>query len=255
MDNSYHENLKGDLERLIAFHEAIKKKVHGIVYDLGTGSGILSILAAPYADFIYAIEIDPSLALKTQEELDCFKNIEVWEADACKLNFYPKPDVIICEMLDTALVDEEQILVLNSVLEKLGNDIEIIPQGVINALEPVHLETDHICYLENKFYKPEIMGKLHIYHIIDFREKIEPYFQKKIRQRILKEGWVSGIKITTFTLMTSNIICGPTPMLNPPLFIPSNKIKVIEGDLIEINLKYHMGGGLDTFKVKITKIS
>ncbi|WP_394325475.1 hypothetical protein [Methanobrevibacter arboriphilus] len=30
----------------------------------------------------------------------------------------------------------------------------------------------------------------------------------------------NGIKITTFTIINENIVCGPTPMLNPPILIP-----------------------------------
>ena len=34
------------------------KKARGTVYDLGTGSGILSVWAATQADFVYAVEIE-----------------------------------------------------------------------------------------------------------------------------------------------------------------------------------------------------
>ena len=73
--------------------------------------------------------------------------------------------------------------------------------------------------------------------------------------KIDRNGILNGVKITTFTLITSNIICGPTPMLNPPLLIPIEKLRVKKDDNITINLKYTMGGGLNTIRNEIKEIS
>ncbi|MGB7969885.1 MAG: RNA methyltransferase, partial [Methanobacterium sp.] len=65
---------------------------------------------------------------------------------------------------------------------------------------------------------------------------------------------VSGFKITTFTLITEDIICGPTPMLNPPLIIPVERTKVYPNDIIYLNLYYKMGGGLESVRARIENI-
>ncbi|UTB31681.1 MAG: hypothetical protein NKF70_09060 [Methanobacterium sp. ERen5] len=56
----YHHNLTSDYERLAGFFEAIKEKSKGTVFDLGTGSGVLSSWAAPYADCVVAVELNRS---------------------------------------------------------------------------------------------------------------------------------------------------------------------------------------------------
>ena len=43
-------------------------------------------------------------------------------------------------MVDTALIDEEQVPVLNAVRKYLKNSGDIIPCGVFNGLEAVHLK-------------------------------------------------------------------------------------------------------------------
>ncbi|HIH62385.1 MAG TPA: RNA methyltransferase, partial [Methanobacteriales archaeon] len=63
----------------------------------------------------------------------------------------------------------------------------------------------------------------------------------------------NGLKITTFTLLTENIIAGPTQMMNPPLLIPIEEIKE-ENYMIKVTLSYKMGGGLNTIKAKIKDI-
>jgi predicted RNA methylase len=158
-------------------------------------------------------------------------------------------------MLDTALIDEEQVPVLNSVLKYLKKDGDVIPRGVINAIEPVHLEVEHICYQENERPRHEIMGPSLIYSQYDFRKPIAPPANFQLELEINRDGIFKGVKITTYTLITPHIICGPTPMLNSPLLIPTEKIRVNKGDIITLELSYLMGGGLNSVKTEINGIS
>ncbi len=239
---------------MAGFYEAISKKAKGTVYDLGAGSGIFSMWAASHADLIYAVEIDKSVAKSTLSTLKCFENVEVICGDAMKISFSKKADVIICEMLDTALIDEEQVPVLNSVRKYLKTGGEIIPCGIINCVEPVHIVAEHICYEENGRPKNKVLGVPFFYSRIIFGENIDENFKKSLDIKINASGIVSGVKITTFTLITKNIICGPTPMLNPPLIIPVEKLKVNDGDNLKLDLSYKMGGGLESVKAGIKKV-
>jgi predicted RNA methylase len=265
-ETSYHHDLTSDYERLAGFYEAIISNAKGIVYDIGAGSGILSTWAAPYANFVYAVEINPNVAKRTKSQLKDFKNIKVILGDAKNTLFLQKAnlekaDLIICEMLDTALIDEEQVPVLNSVAKNLKTCGEIIPHGIINGVEPVEIDVEHICYDEEGHPKNKVLGDLLIYGKIDFKDQIEKdrgideNVDLMLDLKINKKGTVSGVKITTFTLVTQDIICGPTPMLNPPLIIPTNKLKVDEGNSIKLSLSYTMGGGLNSIEASIKRIS
>ncbi len=251
---SYHHNLTSDYERLAGFHESITKEANGIVYDIGTGSGILSAWAAPYANLIYAVEKNSAVAKKTRTYLESFENISFIEGDARKIRFPEKADLIICEMLDTALIDEEQVPVLNSILKYLKRNGNVIPQGVINTAEPVYMEAEHLCYEEAGKPRHHTLGPLLVYSEYDFRKPINPLVDFDLKLKISRDGIFNGVKITTFTLITSNIICGPTSMLNPPLMIPTDELRVKNGGNIIINLKYTMGGGLNTIKNEIKGI-
>lgn len=253
----YHLNLLSDKERVLAFQEAIKEKSRGIVYDIGAGCGILSVLAAPYADFIYAVEIDHNAAKFTESNLKSFDNVLVINKDAKKVIFPEKADLIICEMLDTALIDEEQVPVINSILKYLKKDGEVIPQKIMNGAEAIAMERENICYEDHEASeKPryDVMSNFIIYDEIDFKKEIKEDIESDLKFKISKKGIISGIKITTFTLLTDHLICGPTPMLNPPLLIPTEKINVDIGDIIKIKLIYKMGGGLDSIQTRIEKI-
>jgi len=239
---------------LAGFYEAISKKAKGIVYDLGTGSGILSSWAAPHAEFVYAVEINKSIAERARANLKDLENIEVICADATKLSFSNKANVIICEMLDTALIDEEQIPVLNSVRKYLKDGGITIPYGIINCIEPIQVETEYICYEEDGHPQNRVLGEPLFYSRINFLSYTPETFNEYLDIKIKISGIVSGVKITTFTLITNNIICGPTPMLNPPLIIPVERTKVYPGNKLQLNLIYEMGGGLGSVRARIKKI-
>ncbi|MGZ7044597.1 MAG: 50S ribosomal protein L11 methyltransferase [Methanobacterium sp.] len=254
----YHLNLLSDEERLNAFHEAIIEKAKGIVFDIGAGCGILSILASFYCDTVYSVEIDPVYAEFAKSNFKPFDNIILINEDAKGVVFPDKADLIICEMLDTALIEEEQVPVINTILKFLKKEGNIIPCKILNGAEAIDLDRDIICYEDidsNQEPNYELMSDLVIYNEIIFQNQIEEDLEVFIEFKILKAGAVSGIKITTFTLLTEGIICGPTPMLNPPLLIPTEKIKVDIGDVIKIKLNYKMGGGLDSIRTRVDIVS
>jgi predicted RNA methylase len=252
---SYQQHLLSDKERLAALYEAINKKSRGIVYDLGTGSGILSSWAAPLARFVYAVEKDPSTAQLAKNNLKSFKNVSLMVNDARNTIFPENADLIICEMMDTALIDEDQVPVLNSVRKYLKENGEIIPCGVFNGVEAITSNIGYPTYQEGKTPHHKLLSKLIIYDKIDFKKHISENVEYQINIPFNVEGIISGIKITTFTLLTSQIICGPTPMMNPPILAPTNQLKVNNGENIILNLEYSMGGGLDTLKASVETVS
>ena len=244
----YHFDLLKDEERLSAFYEAIKElsTSQELAYDLGCGSGILSFFLNSYFKEIIAIEQDFKASRCAKENLKSFKNIEVVNEDVLKYDFSKKCDLIVCEMLDTALIDEEEVPVLNHARNYLKENGKIIPQGIINTIELARLERDYIHYDEDVNCKT--LSKPVIYDEINFLNDINPNFEKRITLKANKDSLVNGLKITTITKLNDNLVCGPTPMLNPPLLIPLDEKNVKCNDLINVKLKYIMGKGIGTIE-------
>ena len=55
--------------------------------------------------------------------------------------------------------------------------------------------------------------------------------------------------------MNDNIICGPTPMLNPAMLIPIEEVEVKCGDTLRLRLEYVMGGGVESIRTEILEIN
>ena len=299
--NSYHFKLLRDYERLSAFKEAIDD--YGIrngmasngsdskvAFDLGCGSGVLSYFASEYMDGIIAIELNNSTYQLAKENLKEFDNIQVFNDDLLSFDFSKlneKADLIICEMLDTALIDEEEVPVLNRARKFLKDGGEIIPKGMINSAEPIFMNNHFIQYEDDEYSPIYVsLGESVVYSEFDFMNEIDCNFSSEIELKIYDNGEleeigfeenlneekydkfnfkenfnieedklkINGIKITSFTKLNENIICGPTPMLNPAMLIPIEETEVKCGDSVRIRLEYVMGGGVESIKTEVLEI-
>ena len=299
--NSYHFKLLRDYERLSAFKEAINDYAirngmdsngsnDKVAFDLGCGSGVLSYFAREHVGKVMAIELNNSTYQLAKENLKEFDNIQVFNDDILSFDFSKlneKADLIICEMLDTALIDEEEVPVLNRARKFLKDTGEIIPCGMINSAEPVFMNNHFIQY-EDEEYSPIYvsLGEPVVYSEFDFMNEIDCDFSAEMELNVydkesldkigfektlneekyekfnFKENFnieedklkINGIKLTSFTKLNENIICGPTPMLNPAMLIPIEETEVRCGDSVRIRLEYVMGGGVETIKTEILEI-
>ena len=299
--NSYHFKLLKDYERLSAFKEAINDYAirngmdsngsnSKVAFDLGCGSGVLSYFASEYMGRIIAIELNNSTYQLAKENLKEFDKIQVVNDDLLSFDFSKlneKADLIICEMLDTALIDEEEVPVLNRAREFLNDDGEIIPRGMINSVEAIFMNNHFIQYEDDEYSPIYIsLGESVVYSEFDFMNEIDCNFSAEIELKIygkeeldemgfeeklsqekyekfnFKENFnieedklkINGIKLTSFTKLNENIICGPTPMLNPEMLIPIKETEVSCGDSVRIGLEYVMGGGVETIKTDVLEI-
>ncbi len=246
----YHFDLLRDNDRLSAFFEAINDYDgnNDLAYDLGCGSGVLSYFLNEYFNEIISLEIDKKAYECAKENLNAFDNVKLINEDVLKYNFTKKADLIVCEMLDTALIDEEEIPVLNYVKKFLKEDGEIIPKGIINTVELVNLERHYIHWDEGVNY--EVYSKPIVYSEFNFLNEINPNFEMDLALKANRSGYINGLKITSYTKLNDNLIVGPLPMLNPPLLIPLGEKSVNVNDLINIKLKYIMGNGIESIKTE-----
>jgi len=243
---SYHFDLLKDNDRVSSFFEAISQydSSTDLAYDLGCGSGVLSYFLKDKFDEVISIEIGSDASKCASNNLEKFENVTVINEDVLNHDFTKKADLIVCEMMDTALIDEEEVQVLNHARNFLKENGEIIPKAIVNIAELVHMQRHYIHWDENASY--EILSDSINYSKINMMEEINPNFEKNIEFKVNKNHIANGIKITTVTILNDDVVCGPTPMFNPPLLVPIDEINVKCNDLINVKLKYIMGQGIET---------
>lgn len=244
----YHSDLLKDTDRLSAFWEAIQEYEGNfdLAYDLGCGSGILSYFLSTHFKEVIALEIDKKASQCAKDNLSDFSNVEVINSDVLEYDFKRDADLIVCEMLDTALIDEEEIPVLEYAKNFLKDDGKIIPESIINTVELVNLERHYLHWDEGVNY--DVLSEPRVYSEFNFLNDITPEFEADLSLNANKDGILNGLKITTYTKLNENLIVGPLPMLNPPLLIPLNEKSVKVNDLINVKLKYIMGNGIESIE-------
>ena len=150
-----------DEYRTKTFQAAIEQTVKpgDLVVDIGSGSGILAFFAAKAgATQVYAVEIDHLLAesLKKSIWANGFEDkITVVEGNALSVSLPQNANVVIAEIIETGLLDEMQLQVIN----------ELRTKGVISAVTRIipgsYESFIRLADVDNNFYGFKVMAPIH----------------------------------------------------------------------------------------------
>ncbi len=108
----YYQDMLGDARRMERYRQAIEQVVKpgDVVADLGTGLGVLAIMAAQAgARHVYAVDVRPQIIPITKRILDANKladRITLIQADATEVQLPEPVDVIVNELIGDFGTDE-----------------------------------------------------------------------------------------------------------------------------------------------------
>jgi len=139
-----------DKKRTETFRRAIQGTVKpgDIVLEVGAGTGILSLFAAEAgAAKVYAVEIDPVLAKALHETVQANNledKIKIIQGDALEVDIPEPVNVVIGELIETGLLDEMQVAVMNGLHQRgiIGPETKLIPQSYQTSLQLVHTDSE-----------------------------------------------------------------------------------------------------------------
>ncbi len=142
-----------DEARTLAFRDAIREVVRAgdVVVDVGAGTGILSFFAAEAgAGKVYAVEVDPVSAAALRRSIDLNPRVAdricVVEGDAAVVALPSAADVVVAEVIETGLVEEQQVPVLNAMRRRgvITRATRLLPASYETTLQLV--TADHRYY-------------------------------------------------------------------------------------------------------------
>ena len=139
----YHRTLIADRVRLDAYRRALAqviRKGHSTVADIGTGTGILAMLAAKLgAKKVYAYEkAEIGAVAERLAKLNKLRNIEVIPARSTEIIDPPRVDIVVTETLGNYALEEFLVETMNDARARhLKPDGALIPRGVEQFVCPV----------------------------------------------------------------------------------------------------------------------
>ncbi len=259
----HHEFIR-DSARVDAFKNAIEKsKPQGkTVLDIGTGSGLLAIMAAKAgAKKVIAIEKDPMMAeialenIRRQKLSDVVK-VLVSDVFMLRPGNLPPADLILCEMFSTWGVEEPALPALRHVLSLMNEQAQTIPKLMTlraQAVEAnfrdnydlVEVKTPFFDF-DNKSYrawsKELEVGKVEIGPRM--KNEIDLEFELL---RTVRVGTVNALRLTSHLHLMDDIIFASTHSLMPPIIVPL-PVEIPFRNyqwVVGFMMKYEFGAGWD----------
>lgn len=251
------------------FASAIKKTVKkgDVVVDMGTGSGILALLAAKAgADKVYAVEIDKNNIKTLRDTFD--KNgfgdkIEIIEGSILSVKLPEKVDVVIGEMIATALIEELQVLAMNHIHKYAKKGVKVLLNKYDTFVDLVENKNNYFGfsfdilryeYPEEKELVSKSFSQKQLVKNCDFSKKIRGMsVNESFKLTATRGGKINGIRLSGKTTFYDKSSLGATFAYDYPLILPIDNIDVKKGDEFIVKLKYKVCGGLDSLKYSITR--
>jgi protein arginine N-methyltransferase 1 len=268
----YHHNMLMDNRRMSGFKTAIDYVVApgAKVLELGGGTGVLSWFAAAKAKKVWCVEYNPDLVKEARRFLSKNENghkVEVVHGDAFDY-LPPEPvDVVICEMIHTAMLREKQVQVIESFkkryLEKFGGPLpKFIPEAMIMAVQP--LQQDYCFEGYNapivQFQEPTHvqngtveLAQPSVYSVLDFTQAVDEDIKWDGTFAIERDGSVNALRFITKNVLAVAIEQSTTiDWLNHYMVLPLDEaVEVKKGDLLYISFAYRAGGSIPSLQASI----
>lgn len=267
----YHYEMVADEKRVVPFRKAISLACKDkIVLESGTGSGILSLLAAKAgAKEVYTVEIDPVVvasAKKTFQESG-FQNITLIHKNILEVGLedlnYRKADVVIAENLSTWLVTEPQVKIMNYVNGHLAKEKSIhLPAFISNLVElaeSIYVFEDLVEMKTHYFEfsgirQPKILSDRVLFQRIDLHKINTTQIDGFVEIFVIEDGTLNSLRLTSPLEIYGDITFESSDSLMPPVIVPlENNIHVRKGERVKLKVQYEMNTCWEKFHCSIMK--
>ena len=262
-----------DNKRTSAFREAIMQTVKkgDIVVDAGSGTGILGLFALEAgASHVTFIEYDSilchSIEQSLRESIYDQDQYTILNEDVLTVDLHQKIDVIICEMIATALIDEMQIPALRHLRKFAHESTKYIPVGIENFADLVfdndefyghklHIIRYEYCgYAKDQSWQPESFTEPEKYLSVDFsKPNISDEVNTSIQFKIIKNGSINGLRIRNNSILSPNIYLDNSLAYCMPIILPLQTRNVKAGEEYECTMHYKICGGLQNLRYAIVR--
>ncbi len=261
----YHFQMLSDTTRMTAFHTAIEQVVtpEQRVVDLGSGTGVMSFFAARQGAHVWAVDYNPALvsaSRKFLQENGVDHQVQVFEADATYW-LPPEPaDIVICEMLHSAMLREKQIQVIAAFRDahysRFGRVPQFLPTATLLGVQPVWQSYDFNGYktpvplFQSAYTVQEDCYSCSdpvVYKIIDYDTIQVDTFEGNLSFVIQDNTKINALRFITKNILTADLLKGQTiDWHSQYIILPLHQsLQVQIGERLEVNFSYCPGDPIE----------
>jgi predicted RNA methylase len=254
---AYHYELLADKKRLDPFCRAVALAARSrSVLESGTGSGIMSIVAARAgAASVYTVERDPVVADFARRNIracgmdhlvhlieDDIRNVRLSDIGG------KRAEVVIAENLSTWNVTEPQISVMNTINRSLAAPTAIrIPGRAFHRVELacsqyrfadlVDLRTHYFQF--SGIPAPAILSRPALFREVDYAQENPERFHGYVDVTAERSGLVNSLRLTSPLQVLGSIAFKSSDGLMPPVIVPlAEDVTVVAGEAVRLEFDY-----------------
>lgn len=256
----HHLEMIQDKRRVDAIKSAID--VHSSsqreFLEIGFGSGIFIKYALQKFKNVVGFEKDPCIFDLAQNTLSETQDgrLEIFMDDFLNVNLRQKFDVVLCELLSTWCIIEDQVRIMNHAVSSLDlSTAEIIPVRITNLMELAYtsFSVDQIevraPFLQlTGVRQPLIMSTGIVVNEIYFssRRPNPNTITGSAEMMPLAHGIINSVRLTSFVELAHGVNWHSSDTLMPQMVFPLKRdVTVARGRALFINYSVEFGGGLD----------
>jgi SAM-dependent methyltransferase len=263
-----------DTARTTAFRRAIHQTVRqgDVVLDAGSGTGILSFFAVEAgARRVYAVEVDEHMCecLERTVAVNGLQgSVEVLCGNVLKLDIPEPADVVVAEMIETALIDELQVPAINRLFDRgiVNSGTRFIPESYRTSVQLVSISRDLYGYAimaphhEWPFYAEGASGWKTI-EVGERSDSVEVWsgrfsegpFDETVARRftlpVRPPGDVNALRLRGAATLASGIHLAACNSMNGDKILPLPEAET--GTSATLRISYRMGSGLRTLATEV----
>lgn len=262
-------NCLRDTKRTEAFQRAIQSTVRSgdTVLEVGAGTGILSLFAAACkAQKVYAIESCEHLCdvMRQVVRRNHYREVIeiICENGALLMDFDPV-DVLIMELMSTALINEKQVPIFNALVQRgiITETTRMVPlryttYGQLGASSyklfgfdmkiPQH-EQPWFPPITKRLTEPEVVADVFFVPPLPVLGIVD----RTVEFTILENEVVNSFIFSGVAELSPGIRIKQTLYFNNPIIIPLPELRVERGQMLKVRILYEMGGGLENVYISI----
>lgn len=260
-----------DVDKAKSFDGALKKIVtpNSHVLDIGTGSGILALLASRAgAKKVTALEFDNYIADVARNNIKINgyeEKVTVICHDARTIKFPQKTyfDVVVMEMLTTGMVDEFQVQAINNLHKQkiIDSNTSLIPKRQETYISIANTNFNnygfdmkmvrHLWSHDKNDGLVNTLSDRTLLSSIDFSRPVDESFSIEISISVKKSGHLNSIYLTSRTIVDDFQYLESTSSLNAAVVVPLEERMVENGEMVKVKVEYEFGYGYGQFRAKI----